>query len=156
MTLKDRALAPTAQSPSNLPFEALSESQLLEIRAKVDGLLGSMNLDDIDMARELMTQHRTVSLLQHQTLNDEDVPPNQKAQTANTFQALLQQLIKMRTELYTAERSRAIESMVIRAFTKCSSADFDASPEAKKALQEAKDLFFTEYEALLKAAEENQ
>jgi hypothetical protein len=149
VALKDRGLDRTDKPKPAYPLQAMSEGDLLHMRAEIDAILGQTTLADIDVAKELMLQLRTVRLLQQETLSDPDTPANQKAQTANAFQSLLQQLIKLRTDLYNAERCRAIESMVIRAFTKCSGTDFDATPEARKALQEARDLFFAEYEELL-------
>ncbi len=148
MALKDRSL--TAEAPrSPLAIGGYDTKSLLELRAQIDTQLGIRSIADVDLGHELATQLYTVKLLQQETMNDPGVPPNQKAQTSNSLQAVLKELIKMRTDLYSAERARAIENFVVKAFTQCSAADVHASPEVKAILLEAKDMFFQAYETLL-------
>lgn len=143
----DQSAADATRSP--LAIQGLDTKALLELRAQIDTQLGIRSISEIDLGHELAMQLYTVKLLQQETMNDPDVPANQKAQTSNSLQAVLKELIKMRTELYSAERTRAIENFIVNAFSKCTAGDIHASAEAKAALKEAKDIFFEAYEALL-------
>jgi uncharacterized membrane protein YdbT with pleckstrin-like domain len=78
------------------------------------GALPRAELQNINLAQELVLQFMRVKELQTDTLGDERVKANQKAQVANSVAATLAQLTKLQTELHTAERLKAIEGMLIR------------------------------------------
>ncbi len=65
-----------------------------------------------------------------------DAPPNQVAQVINTISTILKEISKTQTDLYNAERLKRIEAATIQAI--------------KTAPKEAQDVFFDEYERILK------
>lgn len=67
-----------------------------------------------------------------------DTPANQVAQVINTISTILKEISKTQTDLYNAERSKRIEAAVIQAI--------------KVAPKESQDIFFDEYERILKGA----
>ena len=92
----------------------LSHAELRRLRGEIDRLLPERALGDIDTAKELVEQYMKVKDLQDSVLFDEDVPANQRAQCAGQVASTLQQLVKMQTDFYTAERFRAIENLLIK------------------------------------------
>lgn len=122
----------------NLGISTLSEVELLELRAEIDQLLPTKALVDLNMERELVIQLIVVQNLQRETLRDNSVPANQKAQTSNAVAATLATLSKLQTEMYTSERLKKIEQVLI---------------ETLQTLpQEAQAAFLDAYEANLAAA----
>lgn len=71
------------------------------------------SLDELDLDKELAGQFtRTKQLI----LNAEDdfgITLAQKAQATNSLTSILQNIVKMRTDLYNAERIKLIESILI-------------------------------------------
>jgi len=45
---------------------------------------------------------------------ESDIPANQKAQAMNTLTTILQQIIKIRTDLYNAEYLKKIEQILLK------------------------------------------
>ena len=97
----------------NLGISTLSEVELLELRAEIDQLLPTKALVDLNMERELVIQLIVVQNLQRETLRDNSVPANQKVQTSNAVAATLATLSKLQTEMYTSERLKKIEQVLI-------------------------------------------
>lgn len=104
------------KAPPEKTLKDLPEEELRRIKAQIESLLParSSDLAGMDMGQELMQQYRVVLELQQEALNDLETPANQKAQVAGQVKSTLNDLVRMQTEFYTAERFRAIESMLIR------------------------------------------
>jgi hypothetical protein len=113
-----------------LDVETMSLDQLLKLRAEIDGRLPASSLKDIDLEHELVVQFITVKNLQSSVIDDKDVQANQKAQVANSCASTLQQLVKMQTEFYTAERFKEIENHLIASLR-------DLPPEASEQFLDA-------------------
>lgn len=75
----------------------------------------TQSLADLNLEHELLDQYDRVKKLQTEVLQDDEVPVNQRAQVANTVATTLQQLVKMQTDYYNAERFKAIEALVLKA-----------------------------------------
>ena len=67
----------------------------------------------MSLEQELVRQLRMTQLLQIDVIDDPDVPANQRAQTANAVAAILHNLAKLQTEVYTSERLKTIEAILI-------------------------------------------
>lgn len=91
----------------------LSEVELLRLRAEVDRLLPTKALVDMNLERELVLQYVTVQNLQSSVITDENVPANQKAQTANAVAASLASLAKLQGDVHTSERIKKVEQVLI-------------------------------------------
>lgn len=121
-----------------LGISTLSEVELLNLRAEIDQFLPTKALVDLNMERELVIQLIVVQNLQRETLRDDSVPANQKAQTSNAVASTLATLSKLQTEMYTSERLKKIEQVLI---------------ETLQTLpQDAQELFLAAYEDNLGAA----
>lgn len=115
----------------------LSMSELLNLRGRIDERLPSMTLDSMNLESELVLQYQTVKSLQVDTLEDDYVEPNKKASVVNACAAALGSIVKLQTDLYTAERFKSIETILIRTL--------------KTLPKETVEKFIDEYEALGKA-----
>ena len=139
MALKNRSLSDQAAPVVAPNLLQMDESQLLQLRAAIDARLGISNLSQMNIEQEILVQLATAKDLQTTTLNDRDVPANQKAQTINAVAAILKELVKMQNDLYNAERIKELESAMIQAL--------------KDAPDEVKDRFFERYERMIAAAQ---
>lgn len=101
------------QSESAVLIESMDVESLLDLRARIDKCLPATALKHMDLEQELVIQFQTLKMLQTITLEDKDTPANQMAQVANSVGASLQSLAKMQSDLYSAERFKQIEGMLI-------------------------------------------
>lgn len=99
-------------------LEHLSVSELMELRQEIQNKLPASSLQDMDLEQELVYQFLTVKDLQNEGFKDDRTPLNQKAQVANSVAATLGDLVKMQKGLYTSERFKAIEALLIQAIKK--------------------------------------
>lgn len=121
-----------------LGLSTLSEAELIRLRAEIDQMLPTQALVDLNMERELVLQLITVQNLQREVLSDDSVPANQQAQTAGVVAAALATLCKLQTEVYTSERLKRLEQLLI---------------ETLQTLpQEAQQAFLDSYEEKLRGA----
>jgi hypothetical protein len=51
--------------------------------------------------------------LQQRVLTDNEAPANQQAQVANSLSSALVNLVKLQTDVYTSERMKVIESILV-------------------------------------------
>ncbi len=107
---KDKAKpAPTPQgSLENMPVD-----QLLELRRQIEALLPVKDIKDLNLSRELVLQVQTLQALQQRVLSDTEIPANQQSQCANSLSAALVNLVKLQTDVYTSERMKIIESILV-------------------------------------------
>ena len=108
---KDPAPDPTHHLQVNL--DSLSPNELLELRKEIDQRLPTSSLNDLNLEKELVLQLLTVQKLQSEVLAESDIPANQKAQTVNAVAANLATLAKLQTEVYTSERLKKVEQVLI-------------------------------------------
>lgn len=94
-------------------IDQMAIEDLLELRAQIDQMLPAKKLADMNLEQELVVQFLTVKALQTNVLASNE-EANKKAQVCNTVASTMQQLVKMQTELHTAERLKEIESHLIR------------------------------------------
>ena len=97
------------------PLESMSHAELRRLRGEIDRLLpDKQTLGEMDMPSELVNQYQVVKDLQDSVISDDEVPANQRAQVAGAVASTLQQLVKMQSDFYTAERFRCIENLMIQ------------------------------------------
>lgn len=101
------------ETPKNVSFSGLSQSELLLKREEIDRLLTETHLKDINLSKELLIQLKKAKILQQDTDNDE-VPANQRAQVQNSLGTVLTNLAKHQQATYTAERFKILETAVIK------------------------------------------
>jgi len=110
--MRDPFLEPPPSARKPTPTE-LSVDELLEMRAQIDAKLPVKDLKDIDMARELVLQVQALQALQRRVLREEETPANQVAAVANALSSALSNLVKMQNDLYTSERLKRVELILI-------------------------------------------
>ena len=87
--------------------------QLMALRAEIDAYLPVRDLQDINLSRELELQVQALQALQLRVMNDMDTPANQIAQCANSLSAALVNLVKVQLDVFTSERLKKIEAILI-------------------------------------------
>lgn len=105
-------------SRQGVDLDSYDEDQLLELRAEIDELLPAKRLKDINLEEELVRQLAVAQKLQRDVLRDDDfegdgTPANQKAQVLNSVASALAVLGKLQVELYSSERLKRAESVMI-------------------------------------------
>ena len=115
MAIFDENTANTGQETPKIPFNLanLPVDALLDLRGQIDNALPARALKDLDMEHELVVQMQIVKNLQHQTLLDDAVPANQKAQVTNSCASALEALIRMQAKYASGERLKQIETHLI-------------------------------------------
>lgn len=96
----------------------IDENGLYFLMTEVEAKLPVKYLKDISLEQELVRQLRVTQLLQADVIEDPDVPANQRAQTANAVAGILANLSKLQVEIYTSDRLKRIESILIEAVKK--------------------------------------
>lgn len=102
---------PPGGSAPNL--DTLSITELLSLRTQVEQRLPARDLQDLDLARELVLQVLALQQMQQKALEDGDTPVNQLAQAANSLSAALTNLVKLQADVYSSERFKKIEQVLI-------------------------------------------
>lgn len=69
-------------------------------------------LSELNVEHELLRQYQAAKRLFEAAEHDETTPLNQKAQTLNSISSILSAIIKTQTELYDAERLKALEAVL--------------------------------------------
>ena len=116
-------------------IEEMDVKELLELRARIDAALPDASLKSVNVERELVLQLQVAKKLQKDTLDDDETPANQKAQTLNSASSALQALARLQAEVYTSERLKSLEAILI-----------ECVQELPVDVQER---FFSQYEAML-------
>ena len=101
--------------PGSHLLDKMSQSELYDLRNRLDQRLHNRTLSDLNLEDELLSQYTVTKQLLAEVLEDEETPANQKAQVINSLLSITSQLMKMQTELHTAERIKAMESACIKA-----------------------------------------
>lgn len=99
--------------PHDFDLKGLNPDQLLAMRNGIDQLLPVKLLKDVNLQQELVLQLLTIQRLQNETMLDDEVPANQKAQVAGTVASALGVLGKLQIEVYSSERLKKIEAVLI-------------------------------------------
>lgn len=89
--------------------------ELLALKAQIEEMLPPAQLTEMDLEREIVMQYHRAKALLAKVVADSSTPANQKAQVANSCAAALESLVKMQTKLYSAERMKAVEQVLIKA-----------------------------------------
>lgn len=127
---------------SSLMFDAFDGQSTppVEIAPRIPIILGIPNsLDELDLDKELAEQFIRAKQLILNAETDDNVTLAQKAQATNSITSILQNIVKMRTDLYNSERIKLIESIlisVLKEFPDVQAAFLDryeAALEAKRA-----------------------
>lgn len=113
MATKLQTLPPASKREAIFDLSGIDESGLYLLMTEVEAKLPLKYLKDVSLEQELVRQLRMTQLLQIDVIDDPEVPANQRAQTANAVAAILHNLAKLQTEVYTSERLKTIEAILI-------------------------------------------
>lgn len=92
--------------------------QLLRWYEEIRMHLPGFRLEALNVEEELLLQFYNLRLLQKAALDDKDVPTNQRTQVANAVGASLTQIAKLQIDVYSSERFKNIELLLIRTLNK--------------------------------------
>jgi len=98
-------------------LKGLSLEDLLDLRARIEPLLPATSLQDIDLQRELVLQVSVLQQLQTSTHGDDTIAANQMAQVSNSLSSALANLVRVQNNVYTSERLKKIEAILIETLT---------------------------------------
>lgn len=104
--------SPKRASP--LEWHRYTVPELIRFQNEISRYLPPMSLKDVNLEEEMLKQLHATSAMQSDISADSDVPANQKAQIASTMTTILTKLGDMQEALYTTERLKRIESLLIR------------------------------------------
>ena len=99
-------------------WKSLPLSLLLQYRDEINSALPSTELSKMNMEEEMLLQYHAIRELQNDIIGEDTIPPNQKAQVANAVAASLNKLAELQASLYTTERFKNIENILIRNLSK--------------------------------------
>ncbi len=105
-------------STSPFRWSALPLETLLRYLDEIRQVLPATTLLDMNMEEELILQFQAVRTLQNTILDDESVPANQKAQVANSVASVLGSIADLQNKVYSSERFKRIETLLIRHLNK--------------------------------------
>jgi hypothetical protein len=88
--------------------------ELIRHRDEITSHLPPVSLNEINVEEETLLQFHALRALQNQVLDDDSIPLNQRAQVANSVAASLGRLAELQQSLWTSERFKRIESLLIR------------------------------------------
>lgn len=92
--------------------------ELIRFRDEIGKQLPPMELEKMNLEQEMLLQLHTIRGVQNEIMDDEEIPPNQKAQVATAVAQSLNKLAEMQIALYSSERFKKIENILIRTLTK--------------------------------------
>lgn len=107
----------TSSTPT-FRWSALPLETLLRYLDEIRQVLPATTLLDMNMEEELILQFQAVRTLQNTILDDESVPANQKAQVANSVASVLGSIADLQNKVYSSERFKRIETLLIRHLNK--------------------------------------
>jgi hypothetical protein len=98
-------------------WSTMTVAELVKFRDEINQALPPTELSKLNLEQEALLQYRTLRELQANVLQDDEVPANQRAQVANAVAANLKTLGDQQQALYTTERFKLIENLLIKCLT---------------------------------------
>lgn len=120
---------------SPLKWRSYTDSELIRFRDEITACLPPLSLAEMNMEEQLLLQYHALRSVQNEVFGDSEIPVNQQAQIANSVSGVLSKLAEKQQEIYTSERLKKIESVLIALM--------------KEQPTELAEAFLTQYEALL-------
>ena len=108
---------------------------LIQFYDEIRACLPPVKLEEMNLEEELLLQYHSLRTLQTNVLTDETLPLNQRAQVANSVVSTLDRLVQAQSEVYSQERFKDIENILIR--------------HLKKLPEDVAEAFLLDYKALL-------
>jgi hypothetical protein len=99
----------------SLNLTAYDVAELLRLRDRVNALLPSSDIEDLDLSAELVLTFRSAKTLLDDAASDEDTPLSQKSAIVNSLNSLLKNLAELQKSLYSVERQQKLERALVEA-----------------------------------------
>jgi hypothetical protein len=77
-----------------------------------------VEVDSIDIEKEMLAQYNRAQRLLHDASFDNEIPLNQKTQAITAATSILSQLTKSQADLYSSERFKKIENVLLETLKK--------------------------------------
>ncbi len=88
--------------------------ELFSLRARIDAMLPAMELKSMNLEMELVIQHAVTKHLQQEVIDDGNIEKNKKSMVVNSCTKALETLTKLQNDVYTSERFKTVEGLLIR------------------------------------------
>lgn len=109
----DSAIQKVTRAGQRVDLTGMSEVELLELRKAVEQALPTRALRDLNLEREMVFQLLLTQNLQTEAMSDDNTSPSQRAQIATSVANALLALGKMQVEVYSSERLKRVEAILI-------------------------------------------
>jgi predicted nuclease of restriction endonuclease-like RecB superfamily len=117
--------------PDSINLSTYTPADLLRLRDRVNALLPSADIEDLDLSSELIRTFQSAKSLLESAADDDETPLSQKSAIVNSLNSLLKNLAELQKSLYSVERQQKLERALV---------------EALKLHPSLSDSFFAEYE----------
>lgn len=104
--------------PTTILWDGMPVHELIKHRDDIDRRLPPLSLSELNLEEQMLLQYHSTRSLQSDVIAEESIPVNQRAQVANSVAASLAKLTELQETLYTTERLKAIERILIRSLRK--------------------------------------
>lgn len=131
----------TGLKASEIDVESMELGDRLALLARIETSLPATSLRNVSMERMLILQLLTAQELQKDVLEEESATPTHKSQVTNTLAGIIDTLSKLQIKLFSSERMKEIEAVLI-----------DTVNDVME--QPAREFFFAEYRRRLGAPAE--
>lgn len=108
-----RDIDPVGVNVSDIMLDHLTPMELYTLRGRIDAVLPTASMAELNLEEETVRQYQTVKALQANVLGGND-EPNKKASVVQACATALQMLAKMQGDVHTSERFKRIENLMIK------------------------------------------
>jgi len=105
---------PDKPAPAPFNWALLTVQELVQFRDEITRALPPLSIKEMNLEEEMLLQFHSLRALQNQVLDVDELPLNQRAQVANACAGSLAQLLSLQEKVYTQERFKRIENLLIR------------------------------------------
>lgn len=119
-----KTIGKSSKSAENEPKKSVflwkqySLEELVRFRDEIDACLPPTALKDLNLEELMLLQLHQLRALQTTVLTDETIALNQRAQVANSVANALDKLSQRQEEIWSSERFKGIENLLVRTLTK--------------------------------------
>lgn len=114
LTPEEQAELDRMSRVDKINLDELTLSELMVLQDRVAMRLPSDDVGEMSLSRELVTQYQRIRALQTEAMNDKHEQLQKKASVSNSCLSALNALVRMQTELHTAERFKQVEQLMVK------------------------------------------
>lgn len=98
---------------ADIDVDSMTLAERLALYTRIQVTLPATSLKDVSLEKTLVLQLLAAQELQREVLEDEGATPTQKSQVTNTLSGIIETLGKLQIKLFSAERMKDIEGVLI-------------------------------------------